>query len=334
PTFTPKSSYVAYNWDKTYIGVPFLNIWTGKAPMNPIYSGSDGINPIFDAALHPQPDTISQNAWKTILSITNVRYVSLHRDSDWNYILQKETTVNDAKIEEFVSKSPFLEKYRTFGEIELYEVSPEIFLPLIYPAATPILANGSLSDVLSSDDIVISSNVLFLSDRMNEFQWQFLEKCAETKNDNPPIITFQKLNPAKYKIEVENASDPFFLVFLESYHPGWKVYVDDRPFEFEEIIAEYDNTGVKESRHSMRFTPLDIRYLHEEQITDNLHFNANGYANAWYIDPKELGTTGNFTLTLYFKPQSYLYIGYLVSGITFILCIMYYIISRIKLRSN
>jgi hypothetical protein len=49
----------------------------------------------------------------------------------------------------------------------------------------------------------------------------------------------------------------------------------------------------------MKFTPEDISYLFKKALPEKNHLLVNGYANAWYIEPKEIGSP-NFTITLYF----------------------------------
>lgn len=148
--------------------------------------------------------------------------------------------------------------------------------------------------------------------------------------------TFKKINPTRYQVKVENATQPFFLVFSESFHPEWKAYIEDKDIQFTDIIAEYERVKVKEARHEMTFTPGDVFYLLKEPLSEDTHFTANGYANSWYIDPKVLDKDGdgNFTLTLYFKPQSYFYLGLAISLATFILCILYLIFNGTKPYQN
>ncbi|MBI5465408.1 hypothetical protein HY946_02245, partial [Candidatus Gottesmanbacteria bacterium] len=51
---------------------------------------------------------------------------------------------------------------------------------------------------------------------------------SETSQIKPlPTIEFTKINPSLYKIKVINATQPFDLVFSESFHPGWKVYIKE-----------------------------------------------------------------------------------------------------------
>lgn len=115
----------------------------------------------------------------------------------------------------------------------------------------------------------------------------------ETVNQNKPsnsvvTITYEKDNPTNYIVHV-NASEPFFLVFSESYHKDWVAYVDG------------------------------------QQIPDEHHFIANGYANGWYINK-----TGAFTITLEFWPQNLFYAGSAISITTLILCALYVSKDKIK----
>jgi hypothetical protein len=94
--------------------------------------------------------------------------------------------------------------------------------------------------------------------------------------------------------------------------------------EFKEIVADYPRLKVKEARHLIKFTPEDIRYLFRNPLAAG-HFLVNGYANGWYIEPEKLGLGENFTLVIYFWPQSLFYLGLGISGLTFLGCIVYLI---------
>ena len=148
---------------------------------------------------------------------------------------------------------------------------------------------------------------------------------VDKRENKIPNITFQKINPTKYRAKIQNATQPFFLVFSESYHSSWKAYLD-KDFDGKQI-AYYTNTNVREYRREMRFTPADISYLFTKPLSEENHFLANGYANAWYIDPNEIHKNGDgeFTITLYFWPQSLSYLGLIISGIIFMGCISYLI---------
>ena len=142
-----------------------------------------------------------------------------------------------------------------------------------------------------------------------------------------PRLIFKRINPTKYIVSVEKATKPFFLIFSESYYPQWKIYINDKPTKFTQIVTEYPKVNVKEAKHDWyEFTLGDvIYYLRKPAVNENSHFIANGYANAWYIDPKEFDKDGDgkFTIVIYFWPQSLFYLGLFISGTTFALCLFY-----------
>ena len=94
------------------------------------------------------------------------------------------------------------------------------------------LNKGNYSLSMTSDVDVIIDKIIMTS---------------ETRTTSTPTLTFRRLNPTKYEVQVKT-SDPFFLAFLESYDTNWKAYIN----------------GI--------------------QLPGEDHFLINGYANAWYIN--------------------------------------------------
>jgi len=153
-----------------------------------------------------------------------------------------------------------------------------------------------------------------------------------------PKIIFKKINRTKYEVKVNKAGEPFWLVFNESFHRQWKLYLThpvkplrangtDSPkskahSQFDDIVAEYPKLGVKEAKHIMKFTPRDIKYLFRKPL-DAEHCSANKYANGWLIDPQGMNLPEDFSLVIFFLPQALFYLGLLISGFTFAGCIMY-----------
>lgn len=121
------------------------------------------------------------------------------------------------------------------------------------------------------------------------------EKTPEKKLVQP-IITYKKINSATYLVDVKNASTPFFLTFLESFHPSWKAYYIDSKGE-KKIIGEKN------------------------------HFLINSFANAWYTEK-----LGSYQILLEFYPQQLLSSGSKVSLLS-ILCVLIFIIF-LKLKEK
>ncbi len=183
-------------------------------------------------------------------------------------------------------------------------------------------------DKLADDSFGVEQVVLELV-RSSKFK-------VQSQKEEPEII-FKKINTTKYEVRVNRAREPFWLVFSESFHKQWRLYqlpiTGHQLPEFEEIVAEYPELGVKEAKYTMRFAPGDIKYLLKESL-DAEHHLVNGYANGWYIDPKELDLPEDFTLALHFWPQSLFYLGLGISGMTLLGCVGYLGSGIVKTKRN
>jgi len=74
-----------------------------------------------------------------------------------------------------------------------------------------------------------------------------LRKETNPTSASLPKISYQKINAAEYKVNVEGAKEPFILVLSQLFDPAWKMYING-----------------KEARKD--------------------HFLANAYANGWFVD--------------------------------------------------
>lgn len=122
-------------------------------------------------------------------------------------------------------------------------------------------------------------------------------------NDKNIKIDFLKINPVKYLAKVE-AQSPFWLIFSESYHPGWKAYIKKGNF-----------TGLLKE-----------------------HFVANGYANGWYIDHSVASDKlsdkdfSQFEILIQYAPQRLFELGVFISIITFAMVAVCMIVQKYQKR--
>ena len=161
-----------------------------------------------------------------------------------------------------------------------------------------------------------------------------------------PIIeadnaSFYKINPTKYKVKLDNLDQVSQLDFLNKKNIGWNLYLNPINSNSKDcnIIQEYNNEGknIKECEHTQKFFEgEELSYLWKQPVFEDSHKLVYDYANQWTIDPEYI--KANFDksyykenpdgsidieLTLYFKPQSYFYLGIIISGTTLILCLGY-----------
>lgn len=136
------------------------------------------------------------------------------------------------------------------------------------------------------------------------------EKKAETSQ--PPKITYVKINPNKYKVKIEEATNPYFLVFSETFHEGWKAYIEASKTKFQvtdEIISSYFNGEIKEGRDKNALFDKEIfNNVLKKPLSEENHFLVNAFANTWYIDKP-----GSYEITLEFAPQRIYFLGLLVA---------------------
>lgn len=110
-----------------------------------------------------------------------------------------------------------------------------------------------------------------------------------------PSISIKKMNPTRYMVHVSNIQNPFVLVLNQSFADRW-------------ILTE----GVDNANDI--FSPIKKIFGHISSPAN--HFVANGYANAWYINPHNFSNKENNTFTIEFSTQWYFYLGMYISLLT------------------
>jgi hypothetical protein len=143
--------------------------------------------------------------------------------------------------------------------------------------------------------------------------------------NNDINYSFNKINITQYEISIKNIQNKSDLSFLEGFNKNYKLYLN-KYYD----VERNDDTKFK------YFTQNDINILFKKPLFEDSHKLVYDYANQWTIDPEYI--KANFDksmykenpdgsidleLTLYFKPQSYFYLGIIISGTTLILCLSY-----------
>ena len=153
-----------------------------------------------------------------------------------------------------------------------------------------------------------------------------------------PEITFEKVNPTKYRIKVENAKHPYVLVFTEKYSEYWRLYSNSNNSnssekKYSEETASYFNGEIKEGIHRMNFLETNtFETWFKKSISEDRHLVANGYANSWYIELDDVGGKENYELIIEFWPQRFYFLAIIISGLTLIAVIIYLFYSQKRLK--
>lgn len=157
----------------------------------------------------------------------------------------------------------------------------------------------------------------------------------KTKKSNLQVTSdnsfFKRINRVEYKILIKNVSHKQELLFNDSFHEGWRIYLQKDPGKFEcATQVEINQLKTTECKPDFSIFKLsDLRFLWEKPIFESSHKVNNNFSNKWTLDPsfikenfnKEFYKQNNdgsidLELTLYFMPQGYFYIGVLITTLT------------------
>lgn len=256
--------------------------------------------------------------------ISNVNIIS----NEWKDYFFSKTGYDRSPI-----NGQIIEVYKTKVANELFDISS------IKYAVVP------LQDKANNDDFFIyyGNNRKFYIDQINKIKWlkkidigtkelviyenkdfrphiyQTLQKETIAKNIPYSDVNNASINPTEYKIKLKNISIPIFINFSESFHRDWKIRIGK--FNWFKVLTEKN-------------------YF----IPDKSHFKNDAQLNSFSIDPisicksfeckKNQDGTYDIDLTLYFRPQSYFYLGLIISGITLFGCLTYLIFALIGERGS
>lgn len=231
-----------------------------------------------------------------ILQKFSGKYILLHKDIDNYWIDNSKITYNTIKELEADNTIKKLDENEYFA---LYELDTNYLIPLVF------------------------------SDKNN--------------------LSFKKFSSVKYDAYIYNLTNKTNIEFHQSYNTQWKLYLEFNPGNsLCKPLEYYKNSNTTECEQTTQlFEISDLAYIWQKSMSDDTHKMVNEYANAWTIDPEYIITNYpkeyykkypdgsiDIELTLYFKPQSYFYMGLMVSGIAFVICIGYLYKDRKKKTPN
>lgn len=236
-----------------------------------------------------------------------------------------------------------------WAETNMYDVKPDmtegkrITLFLTSDAGRRLLSTASVGHlVVNIKDVETNSNIRRDFGENREFfeksfdKTNFLEKkdlglknilLYENKQVRPLIyltnemeslkrdipferVQFISLNPTEHRISIKNLNRPVYLNFAGLYHPDWMLRVGN--FQWKDVIGNetyFIESKFHEKNEVLQNTfLLDPAYLKKIGNNKDITFNNDGSIN--------------MTLTLFFRPQAYLYLGLIISTTAFVLSLL------------
>lgn len=240
-------------------------------------------------------------------------------------IIQDSDKIN-GQIYPFLEKSFPLTNKDSFEKIEIF------FKSSPWASSAKILLFVDLKGEIRPDFKIINPSLKKVA--QPKVVLKMTTKKDGLKIEENPRLTFSKINPTKYKVKVENASRPYFLVFSESFHDGWRAYVTDTNIndsKNKETTTNYLSGQIKEGIYkNFFFNKNTLETWNKKPIFNERHFLANGYANSWLIKPEDVGNQKDYEIIIEFYPQRIFYFGLIISLLSFFLTVLFVIFLSIK----
>ena len=134
-----------------------------------------------------------------------------------------------------------------------------------------------------------------------------------------PNVTFERINPVKYRVSFSHMTEPQELMLLQNFNTHWKVFAtaNARTAGYEQFVENPLSKTKEYIRNEILLETDDWRYLWGTALAESTHQIKWGYANSWLISPAEIKTNYsdsyysvnadgslNFTLTVCYQPQA------------------------------
>ncbi len=145
---------------------------------------------------------------------------------------------------------------------------------------------------------------------------------SATRTGAQPTITFENINPTRYRIRVANAAAPYFLVLSDNFNSNWNAYIEPGT--------------ARQSSGSQFATFNPARWYEQSALLTWLfdggqrtsipeHAIVNGYANGWRVEK-----TGTYDIVVEFVPQRTYEGGLIVAMSTLLGAILFLITVRVR----
>jgi hypothetical protein len=291
---------------------------------------------------------------ETSLAFLNVGKVVFRTDFESRHLdymgpewIRYKPIWNNVTLRNQIDNMSFLEETEKFGQaITVY--SNKTFFPMFYIPGSITVTGGPLETLLAENPTNGQGDP-----KAVYFTWQNpsgeIPPLLSTwqKSRPAPTVEYAKVNPTEYKLVVHKASSSFPLVFSEIYNSGWTLFPDSESLLTAKkskfpISANFFGTVQNDNLARPGFISRLTRSRAVEGID---HFKINGFANGWIIDPikmcqdgvscqKEADGSFDLSFSVGFISQKYHLIGLLISGTTFVLCLVLLVNSVLKLKKT
>lgn len=326
-----------------YIGPSLIGYLAGKSDFTG-YANSAPYSELFFRLAKEK----NYEAFKQMLGLLNVQYIFHNEDSKIldkfpinpfspDYVRKYFPNDQDG-YKEFV-KNISSKKIYERGTYKIYEIDEKYFLPHFYSPKKIFLydndigLNQTYARTLSffpQDDQTQGFDdprIIFV-DRVWCKEASLNTVCSghPDRLDHSPRILFEKINRTKYRLKISDVSAPYILVFSEVFNSNWNL-VDATNIGQDPVsnkVVDYFKGDISEVKHTNTFFDSEtFETWGKSEVSQDRHFEVNGYANAWYIRPDDMKDKKDYELILELTSQRPIYILLPISVTFFVTCLFW-----------
>ncbi len=158
---------------------------------------------------------------KMFVAMSGAKYIIVKNDS-----YEARRMRMNSRIKNFY---PFVVN---FGDWYLYKTDSQYFLPIVYIPQDTIFTKMKIDDfpaIRSDPSYKVRSAFIF--GEQNEGKNIGIIKNNQIPSSILPVIEYKKINTIKYRLKIHQAKNIFPLVFSETFHNEWKIYLGNNDEE-------------------------------------------------------------------------------------------------------
>ncbi len=317
---TPKGAGPIFRWGQDlYTGAPTDPFFFHREVLDGYWFFKKGFIGLTHAdSWHVSAFEKNSTQFLPLMKILNVKYFVLHKDmvNEYTFASSPGPQKIDGKrkarlLEETFKRTDELSKLYTSNIYDVYVLRDDLTVPKMYIPEMVIKSSDQEAELKK----IFKTNI-------TQKRFAIVPPVEFTQASSAASIQLgiRKINPTLYRVNVVNPfSEPFFLIFSETYNSKWKAYLQPRS-DNASPPSFLGNFLVWYYQLQKKLLPLD----------ESQHMTANSFANAWYIDVKTL--PGNYTIYISFEPQLYFLAGLFISIVTLVAISTAIVVNRIKTR--
>ena len=157
-------------------------------------------------------------------------------------------------------------------------------------------------------------------------------------NGNYSAFRYDYINPGKIVLNIEGLRGPATLTFLSNFNTNWEVFAEqadrllDKNHDRSSVSLIYSDSGF------LKLNFDELQYLFRPAPLESTHSLSSQYANSWILNSsllkRALESTEshlnvnepiNIRLVLFYRPQSFFYLGVVISLFCLVALLLYWI---------